>query len=105
MRGRYTIWTTLPRNESCRGGISCVLSINVFVSQRWPENSLGEYKLIEVDYSLSGELKISRYLVVRKVISDLIYHQVLKHLCKFWVLIGLIVYQRVFHREYLLQLA
>ena len=105
MRGRYTIWTTLPRNQSCWGGVSCVLSINVFVSQRWPENSLGENKLIEVDYSLFRELQISRYLVVRKIVSDLIYHQVLKHFCKFWVLIGLIVNQRVFHSENLLQLA
>ena len=66
---------------------------------------MGEYKLIEVDYSLSGKLQIPRYLVVRKVVSDLFYDQILKHLCQFWVLIGLIINQRVFHREYLLQLA
>ena len=105
MRGSYAIWTTLTCHQSCWGGVSCVLFINVFVRQRWPQNSLWEYKLIEVDYSLFGKLQIPRYLVIRKVVSDLIYHQVLKHLCKFWVLIGLIIYQRVFHGEYLLQLA
>ena len=105
MRCRYAIWTALSCDQSCWGGVSCVLSINVFVCQRWPQNSLWEYKLIEVDYSLFGELQIPRYLVIRKVVSDFIYHQVLKHLCKFWVLIGLIINQGVFHGEYLLQLA